>query len=175
MSEETQKPDLLDIGHHILEDLHIDKDEVLMMQASIVEDGAIDQEEAEMLFAINDAISEGGTKCPEYDQFFIEAITAFLLADDISEGVLDDMEWDWLRAMIGEDGDLDDLEIKLLAHIAKVSTSVPSDFYDYAQRFEEVEYEDEDESRMTFLANYLSGALKGKVRGDAAETRHLQE
>lgn len=164
MTDETEAMDLLDIAHHILEDHHISVDEVEMMRASIVADGAIDQEEAEMLFAINDAVSDGGSKCREYDQFFIEAITAFLLADDISWGVMDDTEWDWLKAMVGEDDDLDDLEVKLLAHLAKTSTSVPAGFYDFAQRFEEIEYEDADESRMTFLANYVRSVLDGKVR-----------
>jgi len=164
MAEETEIMDLLDIAHQILEDHHISVDEVEMMRASVVADGAIDQEEAEMLFAINDAISDGGSKCREYDQFFMEAIAAFLLADEISWGVMDDTEWDWLKAMIGEDEDLGELEVKLLAHLAKVSTSVPVDFYEFAQRFEEVEYEDADESRMTFLSNYVRSMLEGKVR-----------
>lgn len=106
MADENETMDLLDIAHQILEDHHISVDEVEMMRASIVADGAIDQEEAEMLFAINDAVSDGGSKCREYDQLFIEAITAFLLADEISWGVMDDTEWDWLKAMIGEDDDL---------------------------------------------------------------------
>lgn len=161
--EETGTMDLLDIAHVILEDHNIDAVEVEMMRNSILEDGAIDQEEAEMLFSINDALAEGES-CPEYKDFFVEAITAFLLADDISDGTLDDMEWDWLRAMVGEDGDLDDLEIRLLANIAKESTSVPEDFFEFAKQFEEVEYEDVDTSRTTFLANYIQGVLAGKVR-----------
>lgn len=172
MSEENGTMDLLDIAHQILDDHHISVDEVEMMRASIVADGAIDQEEAEMLFAINDAVSDGGSKCREYDQFFIEAITAFLLADEISWGVMDDTEWDWLKAMIGEDDDLGELEAKLLAHLAKVSTSVPADFYDFAERFEEIEYEDVDESRITFLANYMRGMLDGKVRQPGYEQNY---
>ena len=165
--EETEEleMDLLDIANEILDDHAIDPEEVDRMRDCVLEDGAIDQEEAEMLFAINDAIAEG-VSCPEYEDFFVEMITAFLLADELSDGVLDDTEWDWLRAMVGEDGDLDELEVKLLANIAKESTSVPKGFFDFAKQFEEVEYEDADTSRATFLANYMQGVMKGKVRKD---------
>ncbi len=163
--EETQTNDLLDIAHMVLEDCKIEPNEVEMMRQSVLEDGAIDQEEAEILFAINDAIGEDGDcSCIEFNDFFVEMITAFLLSDELSDGRLDDAEWDWLKAMISEDDDLSSSEIKLLASIAEVSSSVPANFFEFTQQFEEVEYEDEDSSRMTFLSNYLNGVLKGKVR-----------
>ncbi len=164
LAEKKEKKDLLDIAHEILEDRHIDADEVEEMLQIVLEDGAIDQEEAEMLFAINDALEEGGSMCPEYEEFFIEMITAFLLNDDISDNSLDDTEWDWLRAMVSEDGDLGALEAKLLANIAKEASSVPADFYEFTKQFEHIEYAEEDTSRLTFLSKYIGSVAKEKVR-----------
>ena len=159
-----EKKDLLDIAHEILEDGHIDAEEVELMRQSVMEDGAIDQEEAEMLFAINDALDEGGSMCPEYEEFFVEMITAFLLNDDISDNSLDDMEWDWLRAMVSEDGDLGSLEAKLLANIAKEASSIPADFYEFSKQFEHIEYAEDETSRLTFLSSYIGSVAKEKVR-----------
>jgi hypothetical protein len=80
----------------------------------------------------------------------------------MSPGFLDDYEWTWLKSMIGEDQELDDLEMRLLLNIAEEATSIPEDFDTFAQSFEEVEYEDEGET--TFFYARITRALKNKIR-----------
>jgi len=156
-----------EIAHSLIEDGIIDDEEIAALKARILDDEAIDQEEAEFLFEVNDLVS-GKENSSEFEAFFIEAITAFLLSDSMSPGYLDGYEWDWLQAMISEDDGLDNLEARLLEHIAEEATSVPDDFAKFADQFQEFEYENEM-GKSTFFHARIMGALKNKVREASAE------
>lgn len=157
---------LNELARLVVEDGKIDAEEVRMIEERISEDGMIDQEEAEFLFTINDIVS-GNDNTPEFQEFFVEAITAFVLADEMSPGVLDEYEWDWLKAMMGEDGQIDETEAKLMVNIAEQSVSVPEDFDTFAKQFEEFEYE--DFSGSSFLYARIARALGDKVRAAGEE------
>ena len=153
----------------IAEDGIVDAEELRAIQDRLLEDGEISQDEAEFLFEVNDYLGENDDNTEDYEDFFIEAIVSFVLNDPLSPGVLDDDEWFWLKAMIAEDGELGEVEIKLLVEVADRATSIPEDFHEFARQFDHVEYEDEiDQS--TFLYARIASAVRNKVR-DKVETR----
>ena len=57
----------------IIADGIVDATEVAQLRAEFLADGVIDREEADALFAINDAVS-GNDNDPSYEDFFVEAI-----------------------------------------------------------------------------------------------------
>lgn len=153
-------PELL---RDITDDGVVDAAEIEAIQARFMADGEINQDEVEFLFAINDYVGEKTGNTAEYQEFFIEVVSSFVLNDPISPGVLDEDEWFWLKAMIAEDGDIDEIETKLLVAIADRSTSLPADFETFAHKFEDVEYEDEL-AQNTFLFARIQGAIQNKIR-----------
>ncbi|MGM0422503.1 MAG: hypothetical protein ACQEQL_05325 [Pseudomonadota bacterium] len=153
-------PELL---RDVADDGVVDAEELQAIQNRLLEDDEISQDEAEFLFAINDYVGENSGNIAEYEEFFIEAIICFVLNDPLSPGVLDEDEWFWLKAMVAEDGELGDIESKLLVELADRAASLPADFEDFAKEFEEVEYEDEL-AQNTFLYARIQGAISNKIR-----------
>ena len=109
----------------ILADGIIDAAEVKEIKEVIYSDGVIDQEEADFLFELNDAVSE---KENDHSQasLFIEAITSFLLDDETSPGEIDSDEAEWLFNKVQGDGQVDDIEKKLLLNLKEKAKSFPS-------------------------------------------------
>lgn len=105
----------------ILEDGKIDKEEVDKLESVLYEDGIIDREEADFLFELNDNSKDN---CAEWKEFFVKAITDHVLADEVSPGVVDDDEADWLKAKVEGDGKIDDVEKALLLNIKDKATSL---------------------------------------------------
>lgn len=94
----------------------------------MLDDGIVDRDEAETLFSINDALLAG-----QYDaswrDLFIEAITSHVLKDEISPGVLDDEEAQFILAGVQKDGKIDPVEIDLLVNVSASVTSAPAFFH----------------------------------------------
>ena len=155
---------LHDILRDVAEDGKVDAEELELIQNRLLEDGTLDQDEMEFLFALNDIVAENEGNFKDWEEFFIEAVVSFLLNDPLSAGVLDEDEWFWLKAMIAEDGDLGEMEMRLLVEIAERSTSLPEDFDDFAKQFEHVEYA--EEIGHTFLYARIAGKIADKVRKD---------
>jgi hypothetical protein len=88
-------------------------------------DGKIDQEEADFIFEINDAVS-GKKNDTAWNQFFVQAISDYLLNDEKSPGVIDEEEGKWLVEKIGADGQVDGVEKQLLINLKKNAKSMPS-------------------------------------------------
>jgi|TARA_B110001469_G_C9644259_1_gene324976 hypothetical protein len=107
----------------VLEDGIIDATEVLEIKETIYADGLIDKDEADFLFELNDAVS-GKENAVEWQELFVEAITDFLLKDDVSPGEVDAEEGDWLIAHIESDGEYDETEKALLTNIKAKATSI---------------------------------------------------
>lgn len=108
----------------ILADGIIDAEEVLQIKKVIYEDGKIDQEEADFLFELNDAVS-GKENHPSWKELMVEAVTKFLLEDEISPNVVDEKEADWLITKIDKDGVLDDIEKSILLNLKTMSSKIP--------------------------------------------------
>lgn len=108
----------------LLADGIIDSEEVKTIKSVIYEDGKIDKDEADFLFELNDAVS-GKDNAPEWKDLFVDAITAFVLEDEVSPNEIDSDEADYLYNQIKGDGQVDDIERALLENIKAKANSFP--------------------------------------------------
>ena len=108
----------------LLADGIIDSDEVKTIKTVIYEDGKIDKDEADFLFELNDAVS-GKDNAPEWKNLFVDAITAFVLEDEVSPNEIDDDEAEYLYDQIKGDGQVDDIERALLENIKAKAKNFP--------------------------------------------------
>jgi hypothetical protein len=116
---------LNELKKSILADGVIDRAEVKQLREVLYADGIIDKEEAEFLFELNDAVS-GKENDPTWGEFFINAISDFLLEDESSPGEIDKEEAKWLLERIQGDGQLDKTEKALLENLKKKSKNFPA-------------------------------------------------
>lgn len=116
-----------ELKKRILEDGIIDADEVEVLRKELYEDEVIDREEADFLFALNDATS-GAANDPSWKKLFVKALADHVLADEISPGVIDDDEAEYLISKIEADGVVDANELALLVYIAAHGQGAPDSF-----------------------------------------------
>ena len=111
----------------LLADGIIDSEEVKTIKAVIYEDGKIDKDEADFLFELNDAVSgkENAPEWKDWKDLFVDAITAFVLEDEVSPNEIDDDEAEYLYNQIKGDGQVDDTERALLENIKAKAKSFP--------------------------------------------------
>lgn len=117
------------ITNTVLEDGVIDASEVQMISDFIYGEGGsagsgVSREEADLLFKLNDAVS-GKENDPSWETLFVEAITASVLQDETSPGVIDDEEAAWLVERIKGDGTWDNVELAACAKIKAEATEIP--------------------------------------------------
>lgn len=115
---------LQELKADLLADGVIDAAEVAKLKEILYADVSIDKEEANLLFEINDAVT-GKENDPSWESFFIQAISEFLLEDEVSPGEIDSDEAEWLVEKIGADGQVDGLEKALLMNLQKEAKSFP--------------------------------------------------
>ena len=84
-------------------------------------DGNISVQEADALFKIN----ELEQKAPNWDDLFIEAITAFLVYQTMPLGYINEANAAWLMARIEKDGVVEtETELELLLRVMKIAKNV---------------------------------------------------
>ena len=88
------------------------------------DDGVIDQEEADFLFELNDAVS-GKDNDSSWTDLFVKAISSFVLDDEGSKGEIDADEAAYLAKQIEGDGQIDATELALLNHLKQATGSLP--------------------------------------------------
>ena len=113
------------LKNELLADGIIDVGEVKELEEVLYTDGIIDKNEADFLFELNNAVS-GKKNAPEWKEFFVNAITSFVLDDDQSNGEVDDNEAQYLYDQIKGDGKIDDVEKALLENIKAKSKNFPA-------------------------------------------------
>lgn len=116
---------LVELKNALLADGIIDAEEVKTIKDVIYEDGKIDKEEADFLFELNDAVS-GHQNSPEWDELFVNAITSFMLEDEISPNEIDDEEAEYLYNKINGDGQVDGVEKALLLNLKSKLKNFPT-------------------------------------------------
>jgi hypothetical protein len=116
---------LEELKKDLLADGIIDAAEVKELEEVLYKDGVIDKDEADFLFELNNAVS-GKENAPEWKDFFVKAITSFVLDDEQSNGEVDDDEAKYLYDQIKGDGQIDDIEKALLENIKAKSKNFPS-------------------------------------------------
>lgn len=113
----------------ILADGMIDEQEVKQLREVLYADGIIDKEEAEFLFELNNAVS-GKENHSSWATLFIDAISSYVLDDEISPNEVDENEAKWLIEMIQGDGKLDEIEIALLNNLMAKAKKIPQSVID---------------------------------------------
>jgi hypothetical protein len=121
---------LSELGEEILRDGVIDAGEAAKLRERLFADGRIDQEEADFLFLLNDAVS-GKENDPAWQKLFVSALTNYVLADDTSPGTVDQEETAYLMSKIQGDGKVDSAEMALLVNIVAKAKATSEEF----QRF----------------------------------------
>lgn len=116
---------LEELKKDLLADGVIDAGEVKELEEVLYADGVIDKEEANFLFELNNAVS-GKENAPEWKEFFVKAITSYVLDDAQSNGEVDDEEAKYLYDQIKGDGQIDDIEKALLENIKAKSKNFPA-------------------------------------------------
>ena len=109
----------------LLADGVIDAAEVLELEEVLFADGKIDTEEADFLFDINNAVS-GKANHHSWETLFVKAISSYLLEDENSPGKIDNLEAEWLYNKIKGDGQIDEIEKKLLNNLKVNAKDFPA-------------------------------------------------
>lgn len=115
--------ELSELVASVVEDGIVDAEEVENIRQTIFEDGVIDRDECDALFEINDAVS-GNDNDPAWEDLFVEAVASHVLADEDTPNVIDDDEADYLIGKIEGDGEVDEVEKKLLNSIKVKATAI---------------------------------------------------
>jgi len=112
----------------VLEDGIIDADEVAQIRTVIYGSGGgdgegVSREEADFMFALNDAVS-GKENDAGWKDLFVEVIAKHVLEDETSPGVVDEDEAKWLVDAVKGDDQYDDAELALFSKIKTDATDV---------------------------------------------------
>ncbi len=126
MTEHMTKP-LDELAADILADGVIDADEVGRIRERVYADGVIDRDEAEFLFKLNDGASDADNDAG-WEALFVEAISDYVLKDEISPGEIDEDEAAYLIEKIKADAKVDKAELALLTNITANATKCPESF-----------------------------------------------
>lgn len=128
-------------------DGEVSSEEVLALRRQGWGDGIITREEAEALFAVNNALSE---RDQEWCDFFVEAVGEFVLNAAPPRLQCDDKEAKWLIAQIDHDGVVESyVELETMVRIIERAENVP-----------------------TLLKDYVVGQIESEVLSGTGPTRH---
>ena len=108
----------------------VSAEEILALRGTGWADGKMEPEEAEALFAANDALTAPSL---EWCDFFVEALSEFVVNTVDPHGYVDQDMGDELIARIDADGKVDSLaELELLVRVLEKALNVPQSLKDYA-------------------------------------------
>lgn len=111
-------------------DGRITAEEILGLRRDGWADGRIEPAEAEAIFVLNDHLAE---RTNEWADFFVEAITEYVLAGGNPRGFVGEDQADWLIGRLDRDGRVDSLvELELLAELFEKAQAVPERLKAYA-------------------------------------------
>lgn len=121
-----------DIAGQAMADGTIGAEEILALRQAGWADGAMDPEEAESLFIANDHLSDPS---PEWCDFFVEALSNFVVNTVPPTGYVDEEMAQELISRIDRDGFVQTMaELELLLRVFEKAASVPASLKDYALR-----------------------------------------
>ena len=119
-----------DIARQAAAEGAVSADEILALRRASWDDGAIGPEEAEAIFALNDALAE---RSREWTDFFVEAIGEFVVSGTAPKGSVSESNGAWLMARIDRDGRLDGVaELELLVRVLERALNAPDSLKAYA-------------------------------------------
>ena len=114
----------MDYREFLKDQNRIAAEDVLTFRRKVFGDAIVSLAEAESVFALNDHIEE---TCREWDEFFIEVMSDYLVNQANPRGYVSENNADWLIQQITHDGHLQaDSELELLIRIIERAREVPS-------------------------------------------------
>ncbi len=175
MSDHMTKP-LAELAADITADGVVDAEEVSQIRERIYADGIIERDEADFLFTINDAVS-GAENDPSWGELFAEAIADHVLKDEVSPGVVDEDEAQYLISKIQADEQVDEVEMATLVRIISSAKSTPESFQQFVlSSLKTAVLEDGviDEGEVQMIRDVIYGTGGGAGEGvDRAEADFL--
>ena len=112
-----------DIARQAAADGTITAEEILALRRAGWSDGTMTTDEAEAVFALNDALAE---PTPEWSDFFVEAIGEFVINGTVPKGYVSEDNAGWLIARIDRDGALQSMtELELLVRVLERGLNTP--------------------------------------------------
>lgn len=107
-------------------------EDVLMLRRDVFADGVVNRAEAEALFAIDLSVQE---KSAEWTEFFVEAVTDYLVLSEAPEGHISNDNANWLIRAISHDGVVDNVtEFEVLMRCMEKANSMPAALSGFALR-----------------------------------------
>lgn len=108
----------------------ISAQDVLKFRQTVFRDGIVSRAEAEAVFELNDAVED---KCPEWNEFFIEALTDYTVNQAEPRGYVSLENAGWLAWRISHDGVVDSAsELELLVRIMAKASECPASLAGFA-------------------------------------------
>jgi hypothetical protein len=108
----------------------INEADVAQFRRVVFEDGIVSPDEAECLFKLNDAI---GSKDPQWPDFFVEALTDYLVFQERPHGYLTSANAAWLIERISTDGLVETkTELELLVNVLEKARWSPVSLVTFA-------------------------------------------
>jgi hypothetical protein len=111
------------LSKYLAKPQRIGAQDVLRFRREIFDDGIVSRQEAETVLVLNEMASE---KCPEWNEFFIEALTDHVVTQAEPRGYVSEEVADWLISMVTRDGKVDSAsELELLVAVVSKANRVP--------------------------------------------------
>ena len=108
----------------------ITPEDILALRRSVWSNGLIDAGEAEQILAINAANRE---PCAEWTDFFVEALSVWLIDQQEPRGYVDDAQAEWLIARLDRGSGVETMaELELLVRVLEKATSAPARLRQFA-------------------------------------------
>lgn len=108
----------------------ISERDVRHLRREVFQDGIVSQLEADAVFSLNDAIE---TKCPEWNEFFVEAMTDYTVLQAEPRGYVSNANAQWLVNRISHDGVVDSAsELELLVRVLAKANDCPTALASFA-------------------------------------------
>ncbi|MBO6552484.1 MAG: hypothetical protein JJ926_01815 [Roseitalea sp.] len=107
-------------------------DDVARLRREVFRDGVVCRPEADALFAIDTSCR---SRVPEWDAFFIDAVSDYLVNREAPKGYVSDANADWLISAISRDGIVcTRTEVELLIAVMERATAMPASLSAFALR-----------------------------------------
>jgi hypothetical protein len=108
---------------------HLSADDVLALRREIWPDGAVSDAEASALFDLNRVAGDAG---PEWTNFFVEAMTEYVVNQRAPRGYVDEAAAAWLIAGIERDGAANAADLALVVKVLESALNCPASLKTWA-------------------------------------------
>lgn len=98
-------------------------DDIVLLRRHVFPKGIVSVSDARQLLALHRSSAE---KCDEWDNWFVEMMTAFIVVHSYPQYSLDELNVEWLVAMVAADGVIASAgELELVLHAMEMASAVP--------------------------------------------------